>query len=59
MNTEVGGYYIHGGYTTVAWYKTKEEAEAMCRKMNYRGDCYYKVIPSYCQKNRDMSTAKV
>jgi|LauGreDrversion4_2_1035121.scaffolds.fasta_scaffold00966_27 hypothetical protein len=48
MNKAHEGYYIYGSYQTVAWYKTKQEADAMCRKMNYGMEFgYYKVIPSY------------
>jgi len=48
VNKTHDGYFIYGSYQTVAWYKTKQEAEAMCRKMNYGMEFgYYKVVPSY------------
>lgn len=48
---EHDGYYIYGSYQTVAWYKTKEEADIMCRKMNYGMESgYYKVAPNYKQQ---------
>jgi hypothetical protein len=47
-NKQHDGYFIYGSYQTVAWYKTKEEADYMCRKMNYGMEFgYYKVVPSY------------
>ncbi len=52
VNKTHDGYFIYGSYQTVAWYKTKQEAEAMCRKMNYGMEFgYYKVVPSYKWKN--------
>jgi hypothetical protein len=51
MELHIDGYYIYGSYQTVAWYNTKKEADAMCKKMNYGLDTgYYKVIPSYCTR---------
>jgi hypothetical protein len=61
MEKHIDGYYIHGSYQTVAWYKTKQEAEAMCKKMNHgMNSGHYKVIPSYCTKENvvEMSLAK-
>jgi hypothetical protein len=58
-NTYTDGYFIQGSYQTVAWYKTKQEAEAMCRKMNYgMSTGFYKVIPSYCTREKFVELAK-
>ena len=46
----IDGYNILGSYQTVAWYKTKEEADDMCKKMNYRGGTFYKVVPTYSKQ---------
>ena len=52
VNKTHDGYFIYGSYQTVAWYKTKQEADSMCRKMNYGMEFgYYKVVPSYKWKN--------
>lgn len=40
------GYYIMGTYTSVAWCKTKHEADTLCKKMNYSGGPY-KVVKVY------------
>lgn len=49
MNNKIhDGYFIYGSYQTVAWYKTKQEADTNCRKMNYGMESgFYKVVPSY------------
>jgi hypothetical protein len=43
----IDGYHIVGSYQSVAWVKTKEEADELCEKMNYRGGTFYKIEPSY------------
>jgi hypothetical protein len=60
MKQIIDGYHIAGSYQTVAWYKTKQEADDMCRKMNYgMSSGYYKVVPSYSAKVNfvELSTA--
>lgn len=46
-NKIIDGYRIVGSYQSVFWVKTKEEAEELCKKMNYRGGTFYKIEPSY------------
>ena len=52
LNKQHHGYNIYGSYQTVAWYKTKQEADTMCRKMNYgMENGFYKVAPSYKEQS--------
>ena len=46
-NKVIDGYHIVGSYQSVAWVKTKEEAEELCNNMNYRGGTFYKIEPTY------------
>ncbi len=39
------GFYVMGQHTSVGWYKTKEEADADAKRMNYRGGTNYTVVP--------------
>jgi hypothetical protein len=46
-NKIIDGYHIVGSYQSVAWVKTKEEADELCKKMNYTGGTFYKIEPTY------------
>lgn len=43
MKNGAGGYYVMGGYTSVAWFPTEAEAQKLCRQLNYRGGTHYRV----------------
>jgi hypothetical protein len=47
LQRQVNGYYIMGRYTSCAWFKSREDAEKECKRMNYRGGYVYRVEPSY------------
>lgn len=44
---EPKGYYVMGRYTSVAWFKSRQEAENLARVLNYRGGTIYYVSWDY------------
>ena len=34
---ENNGFFVHGEYTTIAWYRIREKAEAEVRRLRYKG----------------------
>lgn len=46
---KIEGYYVMGRNQSVAWFKTREAAEAEAKRMNYRGGTHYTVEPSYAR----------
>lgn len=39
----VGGFYVMGRYTSVAWFAKREAAEALAVRLNARGGAHYRV----------------
>ena len=42
----MSGFYVMGRYTSVAWFRTREEADRECARLNYRGGFVYYVVPA-------------
>ena len=40
------GFYIMGRYTSCAWFLRRADADAECKRMNYRGGTHYRVVPA-------------
>lgn len=44
------GFYVMGKYQSVAWCKTREEAEKIARQGNYYGGINWTVVADYTTK---------
>lgn len=40
-----GGFYVMGRYTSVAWFATRADADALALRLNYSGGATYRVEP--------------